>query len=102
MEEGFSNRRSSAMMNFNDQTDHVMLSAGKHLVTHGGRPFAALRVTCYSRSCLLKLIIAPLRNLRSPTKVYLKMLRGRYADTIQLGASTISLIFKSTAAPHRQ
>lgn len=36
------------------------------------------------------------------TKCYLKMLRGRYADTIQLGASTISLIFRSTAAPHRQ
>ena len=35
-------------------------------------------------------------------KRYLKMLNGRYADTIQLGASTISLIFKSTAAPHRQ
>ena len=33
---------------------------------------------------------------------YLKMLSGRYADTIQLGASTISLIFKSTAALHRQ
>ena len=33
---------------------------------------------------------------------YLKMLSGRYADTIQLGASTISLIFKSTAAPHKQ
>jgi hypothetical protein len=36
------------------------------------------------------------------TKCHLKMLKGRYADTIQLGASTISLIFKSTAAPHRQ
>jgi hypothetical protein len=33
---------------------------------------------------------------------YLKMLSGKYADTIQLGASTISLIFKSTAAPHKQ
>ena len=33
---------------------------------------------------------------------YLKMLSGRYADTIQLGASTTSLIFRSTAAPHRQ
>jgi hypothetical protein len=32
----------------------------------------------------------------------LKMLSGRYAETIQFGASTISLIFKSTAAPHRQ
>src|SRR5438093_3697482 len=34
--------------------------------------------------------------------VYLKMLRGRYAETIQLGASTISLILRSTAAPQRQ
>src|SRR5260221_13115432 len=33
---------------------------------------------------------------------YLKMLSGRYADTIQLGASTTSLIFRSTAAPPRQ
>lgn len=33
---------------------------------------------------------------------FLKMLSGKYADTIQLGASTISLIFKSTAAPHKQ
>jgi hypothetical protein len=32
----------------------------------------------------------------------LKILNGRYAETIQFGASTISLIFKSTAAPHRQ
>jgi hypothetical protein len=34
--------------------------------------------------------------------LYLKILIGRYADTIQFGASTISLIFKSTAAPHKQ
>jgi len=32
----------------------------------------------------------------------LKMLNGKYADTIQFGPSTISLIFKSTAAPHRE
>ena len=33
---------------------------------------------------------------------HLKIANGRYAGRIQLGASTISLIFKFTAAPHRQ
>jgi hypothetical protein len=34
-----------------------MLSAAKHLWAHRARPFASLRVTLHSRSCLLKLII---------------------------------------------
>src|SRR6266436_2128071 len=34
-----------------------MLSAAKHLSAHQERPFAALRVTNYYRSCLLKIII---------------------------------------------
>src|SRR6266849_694518 len=38
-----------------------MLSEAKHLSAHRDRPFASLRVTNHSRSCLLKLIIGPCR-----------------------------------------
>ena len=39
-----------------------MLSEAKHLGAHRGRPFAALRVTTYDRSWLVKIIIGQMHG----------------------------------------
>ena len=51
-----------------------MLSEAKHLSAHRDRPFAALRVTNHSRSCLLYFIIARLRQMDRGITIGLRFL----------------------------